>query len=524
MEQHRLNLIFQTIRRIKPIQLYYQVYYRVKNKINRPKIKVIPKTPEFIYFTVRVKTIESYAPDSGFTFLNKSKQFCTIDWNFSEYGKLWTYNLNYFDFLLQQNLSIERGLEIMHDFCSNSMSLKDGHEPYPISLRTINWVKFLSQNEIRDEKVEHQLYTDLHRLANQLEYHLLANHLLENGFGLLFGSYYFQDEKLYKKAKKIIRLELKEQILPDGGHYELTPMYHQIILQRILDCYQLVSKNVWKNHELISELKDAASSMLGWLGQIQFSCGALPLVNDSTNNIAPTPSELFAYANYLGISKKCTQLKESGYRIFRSDELELLVDVGQIAPSYQPGHSHADSLQFILYFKKNPIIIDTGISTYEKNERRQLERSTSSHNTITINKENSSQVWGGFRVGRRANVKIHRESNKLVAASHDGYRAIGISCQRVFQINESIITISDSVTGKTKGKLIEGHLHFHPNVNVEQVGNELFLNQEIKLYFPEDCILEIEKYSFCQGFNQLIIASKIIYTFQNEITFKIHKA
>jgi uncharacterized heparinase superfamily protein len=177
-----------------------------------------------------------------------------------------------------------------------------------------------------------------------------------------------------------------------------------------------------------------------------------------------------------------------------------------------------------LHFKKNPIIIDTGISTYEKNERRQLERSTSSHNTITINKENSSQVWSGFRVGRRANVKIHRESNKLVAASHDGYRTFGISCQRVFQINESVITISDSVTGKTKGKLIEGHLHFHPNVIVEQVGNELLLNQELKLIFKEACEFEIKEYLYSQGFNQLIPASKIIYTFQNENTFTIQKA
>ena len=524
MDQHRLNLFSQTLRHIKPIQLYYQVYYRIKNKINRPNISVTPKTPALIQFTDGAKTKESYATDGTFTFLNKAKQFSTIDWNFSEYGKLWTYNLNYFDFLQQKNLSKEQGVELIHDFCSNSTVLKDGYEPYPISLRTINWVKFLSLHGIRDEKIDQQLYNDLHRLAGQLEYHILANHLFENGFGLLFGSYYFQDEKLYKSAEKIIRSQLQEQILPDGGHYELTPMYHQIILYRILDCYQLVSKNVWKNHELSSELKDAASSMLGWLSEMQFSCGAVPLVNDSTNSIAPTPSELFGYAKALGISKKCTPLKESGYRIFRSDELELLVDVGQIAPAYQPGHSHADSLQFILHYRKNPIIIDTGISTYEKNERRQLERSTSSHNTITINKENSSQVWSGFRVGKRAYVKILEENKSTIVASHNGYRTFGISCQRVFQINESVITISDSVTGKTKGKLIEGHLHFHPNVIVEQVGNELLLNQELKLIFKEACEFEIKEYLYSQGFNQLIPASKIIYTFQNENTFTIQKA
>ena len=61
----------------------------------------------------------------------------------------------------------------------------------------------------------------------------MGNHLLENGFSLLFGSYYFRDEKLYSKAKEIIKTELREQILDDGAHFELSPMYHSIILHRI---------------------------------------------------------------------------------------------------------------------------------------------------------------------------------------------------------------------------------------------------------------------------------------------------
>src|SRR5690606_19561897 len=101
-----------------------------------------------------------------------------------------------------------------------------------------------------------------------------------------------------------------------------------------------------------------------------------------------------------------TSLSDSGYRKFNEADFEILMDVGQIAPVYQPGHSHADSLQFLLNFKGKPVIVDTGISTYEKNERRQLERSTASHNTVTINRDNSSNVWGGFRVAERAMVEV----------------------------------------------------------------------------------------------------------------------
>ena len=82
-------------------------------------------------------------------------------------------------------------------------------------------------------------------LLDNLEYHLLGNHLLENGFSLLFGAYYFQDENLYKKAKEILEKELNEQILDDGAHFELSPMYHQLMLFRVLDCINLVKHNQW---------------------------------------------------------------------------------------------------------------------------------------------------------------------------------------------------------------------------------------------------------------------------------------
>ena len=33
------------------------------------------------------------------------------------------------------------------------------------------------------------------------------------------------------------------KILEDGGHFELSPMYHQIMLFRVLDCIQLLKLN-----------------------------------------------------------------------------------------------------------------------------------------------------------------------------------------------------------------------------------------------------------------------------------------
>src|SRR5690606_8714686 len=101
--------------------------------------------------------------------------------------------------------------------------------------------------------------------------------------------------------------------------------------------------------------------------------------------------------------------------------LKLIADVEGIKPSYQPGHAHADTFSFVLHQGDTPVVVDPGISTYAICERRSWERSTVAHNTLTIDRKNSSQVWSGFRVGKRAKVKIVIDEEDRCSAQHDGF-------------------------------------------------------------------------------------------------------
>ena len=140
-------------------------------------------------------------------------------------------------------------------------------------MRAINWVKFLSKHQINNSLINITLYNHYIILFKNIEYHLLGNHLLENAFSLLFGAYYFKNEKLYNKSKRILKTQLKEQILEDGGHFELSPMYHQIMLFKVLDCIQLMEMNRWKNDDLLNLLKVSSSKMLSWLYNMTFNNG-----------------------------------------------------------------------------------------------------------------------------------------------------------------------------------------------------------------------------------------------------------
>ena len=158
----------------------------------------------------------------------------------------------------------------------------------------------------------------------------------------MFGSYFFKDEKLYLKAKEILYAELDEQILNDGAHFELSPMYHQVIFSRVLDSIHLINLNkTWKKDKLKLFLKKKANLMYSWLDNITYENGDIPMVNDSTYDIAPNSMSLFKNANLLGIKNINIPLSDSGYRKIKFKKNELFIDVGNIGPDYQTGHSHS---------------------------------------------------------------------------------------------------------------------------------------------------------------------------------------
>ena len=526
MDFNKIKLLINTVIHLRAIQIYFRFYYFLRNRLfgyNVKKRIVNDFTP--IVWENRIDYDNSYfKKENSFTFLNIPNSFSDkINWNSNQFGKLWTYNLNYFDFLNQENISKETGLQLIQDFIKNDALLKDGKEPYPISLRGINWVKFLSNNQVKDELINNTLYFHYCILFKNLEYHLLGNHLLENAFSLLFGAYYFQDEKLYKKSKNLLISELNEQVLKDGAHFELSPMYHQIILSRLLDSIQLIKLNSeWRKDDLLLFLEAKASLMISWLHNITYENGNIPMVNDATFNIAPNSKKLFSYAKYLGIQNQNIPLSDSGYRKILSKHYELFIDVGDVGPDYQPGHAHSDTFNFELIKNGNPIFVDTGISTYEKNAIRQYERVTHSHNTVKIGSKEQTQVWGGFRVAKRARITHLIEKPNLIEASHDGYLSSGYKHTRSFLWGEKYLILKDKINRSTSNNA-KAYFHLHSSVTKPLVdGNNVILESSgVSIEFERASTIYVEEYQLSVGFNKTNLAYKIVVLFDQTLKTKI---
>jgi len=461
-----LSLLFHTLRHLRPTQLFHQLWYRIYKPSYKNEHYGLQVTGYGLQVTDPIPRIASWDREK-FTFVNLSHEFA--GWDFNEFGNLWTYNQNYFDWLNQKGMTAEEGCywidKFIHEVLNHKPSTGIGSlslDPYPIALRGINWIKFfcLHPDCATPPRID-ALYSQYRLLERMLEYHLLANHLLEDAFSLYIAASFFQDIKQQQKATKLLLSQLHEQILPDGGHFEQSPMYHCIMLDRLLDCINLGESLEARVKSLESrgegqesrnksrELRQYAVRMLGWLKSVCYKNGTYPLFNDSANEIAPTPQEIFDYAKRLGVESEPSPLKESGYRKMGNERMEVFVDVGNVTATYQPGHTHADTFNFELRIDGQPFIVDTGISTYEKNARRQYERSTAAHNTVVVNDKDSSEVWSGFRVGKRANVSIHKEihdeNGYALEVEHDGY---GKACKRSFLMAADKLVIEDYYDGE----------------------------------------------------------------------------
>ena len=401
-----LRLYISTLSYLRPGQLFSLARQRLLS--GRP---VRLENPQDLQLRAGIGLGQTLVPaptgggDYEFHFLNTSRSFSdgAIDWVCSDMPKLWRYNLHYFDYLHDQGRSYVSLTEIVSDWIEkNRVGAEDAWEPYTISLRIVNWIKwFLSGDAGKSPPREwlKSLYSQAGWLENNIEYHLLANHYLKNAKALFFAGAYFSGadaERLLEKGLKILCEEASEQILPDGGHHERSPMYHCIVTEDYLDVLNLSLVNAGLvDQDTNDTLMGSTIAALDFLNDILHPDGQIPLFNDSAFGIAPLPEQLFHYAQQVmqySRPERCKGLclsakSESGYFTIRDGGDMLIVDCGQIGPDYQPGHAHCDTLSYELSLDGRRVIVDAGVFDYENSGDRKYARSTRAHNTVVVDCE-----------------------------------------------------------------------------------------------------------------------------------------
>lgn len=445
---------------------------------------------------------DSYEGDH-FRYLNQDLSVLNkkIDWNPLQLPLLWRYHHHYFDTLRDPNRSSTEKFQLISDWIANNpIKSKPGWESYPISLRVVNWVFFLlteKEGLDRSDAIQESLQLQTLFLEANDERHILANHFFENIKALLFASVLFEGndtERWRNTAEPWLMEQLVEQTLSDGGHYERSPHYHCFMLENYLDLYNLLSNNpqLFKP-ETKALVKRTAESGLAFLFDIIKPDGRIPLFNDSVHNLAPSADELSEYAatlfGYKSPENACEihliNKPDSGIFGFRTKTDYLAIKCADIGPRYQPGHTHCDLLSFEWMHNNQDIIVDSGVYEYQPGDMRNYVRSTAAHNTITIDDEEQSEIWGEFRVARRAKkltANITRKQNHIAfEGAYEGFYPVQGQVTHSRTLDAQLkhnkthrVKIEDILSGQKKLRTIRNHLHFHPDITLKPVRENTF--------------------------------------------------
>jgi uncharacterized heparinase superfamily protein len=358
-----------------------------------------------------------------------------------------------------------------------------GWEPYPLSRRIVNWIKWLLEGGRLTPAMRRSLATQADWLARRLEFHLLANHLFANAKALTFAGCFFEQDGWLRTGLKQLEREIPEQILADGGHFERSPMYHGLILEDMLDLVNLGRAYPG----LLPDWSPVAARMLGWLARMLHPDGEIPFFNDAAFGVAPEPRLLFDYAARLGITPARVEFGASGYIRLENDTTVVLFDAAPIGPDYQPGHAHADTLSFELSHRGQRLLVNSGISTYERGPERQRQRGTAAHNTVRVDGRDQSEVWAAFRVARRARpLDVRTDHRSWAEAAHDGYHRLKppVTHRRRLVLEADRVLLTDMLEGRGE-HAIEMFFHFYPGTWTEiRLDPRLVGSVEDTEYYP----------------------------------------
>ena len=556
MTSSGIGRYLRTVSHLRPSQLYWRVHYEAERRASpgrraarwqwkgdkAPRIRPdFPRIP--LGYRAGSSSVTLALLSHGvLQHLNQQKAIghAQPDWRLGRVAqdRLWTVTSHYHGWLydlaeavLSDPIgSLEAGRLVRHylsDWLDRCGPAAPGARflawsPYAVASRLAWWIRTyqkLGEERVRSwgsmaERFLHSLWEQAAYLSDHVEWDLRGNHLLRNAAGLAWAGQFFDEPEARRwldQATRIAAEQAAEQVLPDGGHFERSPMYHLLVMEDLWNLELLTPDDAVRR-----TLNEKLERMFEYLAWIRHPDGQIPLFNDAALNGACPPDEalravrplvLFAREDAVAGGR---YFRDTGMAVWHGDPWDVFFDVGPVGPPYQPGHAHADTLSIECSFRGKRLFVDPGTFHYDPDDTRRYDRSTAAHNTVCLDGTDSSEVWGLFRVGRRARplnvATVIGSSSMQASASHDGYdhlRGRPRHTRSITVRNGGSLAIEDRIEGRGRHE-IESGLLLAPEWKVTSIsggwqierdgaralvvvkgGPDLRLHQSARPYHPE---------------------------------------
>ncbi len=434
-----------------------------------------------------------------------------------------------------------------------------------VAMRALSWiwayVFCLKAEAMRPELHAHMLRT-LHLHGHYVHRHLSFftspyNHLIGEATALFFlGTLFpeFKEAAIWReKGWAILAEEATKQFHADGISVEQATSYHHFTLGLYLQAMLLAQLNGTSvpanmrarlekalefsmhsiqpdgRHPMIGDNDNAFAFYFGekaaWdyrdylaLGAVIYERGDFKHAAEQYHEaclwlLGPTSLNRFEKMKAAPPSATSCLIAESGYAIFRdgwkNGEHYLIFDCGPQShglfgdENVSTAHGHADPLSILLCAHGQPMLIDSGMLTYNGDLAWQnYFRSGMAHNTITVDERSSSRLVGRLGYSHVPQVTqtfaTFQPDFALVEACYQGFGGDVRHRRGVFYRNEEYWLLFDCLEGEGE-HMLERWFHFAPDCQVQNSGEGLiaslprFGNLLLRELVPHEVETEIFK-------------------------------
>jgi uncharacterized heparinase superfamily protein len=584
MRGHDLLRLFRTLRHLRPSQVYWRGRYmaertfsRVLDEKSRVKAETADLRPRVRFdLPPRLFVDEGCPADEklvgqlsrgNFEHLNQVRELGRpVNWLLGpvDRDRLWTVTLHYHRWAYElAKLAVrddELGeqasdlfIELVSDWIARCDVSTPGSRPlawnaYATATRIGWWIRsalLLGETSLLGEKWWRRhddfrgrflasLWKQSSYLANHVEWDLRGNHLIRDAVGLAWAGRFLDAPKAKKwlaVATSLAVDQCREQVLADGGHFERSAMYHLHVMEDLCLILELIEDAAAK-----AQIRSALAGMAEFARWARHPDGAIPLLNDAAGEADFRPGHPLEFAVKQGDSVETLRptgarhFADTGLAIWHGKPWTVFFDVGPLGPDYQPGHGHADTLTLECSYGDTRVFVDPGTHSYDRDDRRAYDRSTAAHNTVCVDRTDSSEVWHIFRVGRRAKpvrVDVKASSEALDAsAAHDGYGQFGVIHHRRVQVAESgALAILDRLEGQGSHHF-EGGWLLAPEWTVAVCDFGWVLRQKddvlhVTLYGPDGLQRSVASRPWHPMFGIELHTQRLVWEWQGELPFEV---
>jgi uncharacterized heparinase superfamily protein len=454
-----------------------------------------------------------------------------------------------------------------------------------VAIRAVNWIlalhifRFSKHFSLEAEK---NIYRSLFQhgifIRNNLEYgRRNGNHYLSDLMGLMWlGAFFFEHsfgKRWFRFAQKELEKEIQIQVYNDGVDYEKSTYYQRLVTEILMLSYLAAEKikksfstkfanklhrmfNFIASYIIDDEVPNVGDCDDGRVIKFNFfenisemknllSIGAVLFEDSSLKSKASRAFcdllfllgtdgyQRFKELNRTEIKQVSVAFSDGGFYVLRNADYFIFFDAGDIGMNGWGGHGHNDTFSFELAYHSKRFIVDSGTYVYTPNvEIRQKLRSTSSHNTVMVDKTEQVEFLNLFRIKADLTrpkillIQLNDSEKDFVEAEHYGYTRLknSVIVKRKIELDKvkNQVLIEDKFLGNGSN-LIEIYFHFHPEVVVNKIATsiyELHRNDlKLKIEFAQNSQFneKLEDYIYSESYGRLAKNQRLRITIENKI-------